>query len=161
MITVMLYLLRLLPFVFGGHRQLAFENLALRQQLAVYQRTATRLKLRTMDRLLGGTGQGWGWVDAASPDCDPGHRPAVAAASLSRVPGQAPAGRPAVAHPSLPRSTPWSAEWPPRIRSGAPRESMASELLKLSIDVRAHRIPADAEAGPAAIADLADVPRQP
>jgi hypothetical protein len=30
------HLFRLLPFLFGGHRQLALENLALRQQLAVY-----------------------------------------------------------------------------------------------------------------------------
>ena len=47
MITLLLHLLRLLPFLFGGHRQLALENLALRQQLAVYRRTATRPKLRT------------------------------------------------------------------------------------------------------------------
>jgi len=39
MITLLLHLLRLLPFLFGGHRQLALENLALRQQLAVYKRT--------------------------------------------------------------------------------------------------------------------------
>ena len=29
MITLLLYLLRLLPVLFGGHRQLALENLAL------------------------------------------------------------------------------------------------------------------------------------
>jgi hypothetical protein len=34
MITMVLHLLRLLPFIFGGHRQLALENVALRQQLA-------------------------------------------------------------------------------------------------------------------------------
>jgi hypothetical protein len=38
MITLLLHLLRLLPVLFGGHRQLALENLALRQQLAVYKR---------------------------------------------------------------------------------------------------------------------------
>jgi len=32
MITFLLHLLRLLPFLVGGHRQLALENLALRQQ---------------------------------------------------------------------------------------------------------------------------------
>ena len=42
MITLLLHLLRLLPFVCGGHRQLAFENLALRHQRAVYKRTALR-----------------------------------------------------------------------------------------------------------------------
>jgi putative transposase len=51
MISLLLHLLRLLPFLFGGHRQLALENLALREQLAVYRRTVTRPKLRTTDRL--------------------------------------------------------------------------------------------------------------
>src|SRR3989449_9765719 len=53
MITLLLHVLRLLPFLFGGHRQLAIENLALRQQLAVYKRTTARPKLRTTDRLFG------------------------------------------------------------------------------------------------------------
>jgi putative transposase len=52
MITLVLHLLRSLPFIFGGHRQLALENLALRQQLAVYKRTVPRPKLCTTDRLL-------------------------------------------------------------------------------------------------------------
>ena len=47
MITLLLHLLRLLPFLCGGHHQLALENLALCQQLAVYRRTTTRPKLRT------------------------------------------------------------------------------------------------------------------
>jgi putative transposase len=51
MITLLLHLLRVLPFLFGGHRQLALENLALRQQLAVYKRTVTRPALRGTDRL--------------------------------------------------------------------------------------------------------------
>ncbi len=56
MITLVLHLLRLLPFLFGGHRQLAVENLALRQQLAVYKRTTARPKLRPTDRLF------WIWL---------------------------------------------------------------------------------------------------
>ena len=51
MITLLLYLLRLLPFLCDGRRQLALENLALRQQLAVYKRMARRPKLRRSDRL--------------------------------------------------------------------------------------------------------------
>src|SRR5207248_2543235 len=51
MITLLLHLLRLLPFLCGGHRQLALENLALRHQLAVYKRTVTRPPLRRSDRL--------------------------------------------------------------------------------------------------------------
>jgi putative transposase len=50
MITLLLHLLRLLPFLFGGHQQLALENLALRQQLAVYKRTIIRPPLRPTDR---------------------------------------------------------------------------------------------------------------
>src|SRR5712692_4798467 len=51
MITLLLHLVRLLPFLLGGHRQLALENLALRHQLAVYKRTGTRPRLRRTDRL--------------------------------------------------------------------------------------------------------------
>src|SRR5438445_9350370 len=66
MITLLLHLLRLFPFVCGGHRHLALENLALRQQLAVYKRTANRPKLRRSDRLFWiWLARGWaGWKDA-------------------------------------------------------------------------------------------------
>jgi putative transposase len=72
-ITLVLHLLRLLPFLLGGHRQLALENLALRQQLAVYKRTAPRPRLHTMDRLFwAGLARVWtGWRQAlvmVSPD---------------------------------------------------------------------------------------------
>jgi hypothetical protein len=49
--TLVLHLLRLLASLLGGHRQLALENLALRQQLAVYKRLAPRPKPHTTDRL--------------------------------------------------------------------------------------------------------------
>src|SRR5882724_8636528 len=55
MITLLFHLLRLFPFLCGGHRQLALENLALRQQLAVYKRTVSRPKLRWSDRFF------WRW----------------------------------------------------------------------------------------------------
>jgi putative transposase len=72
-ITLLLDLLRLLPFLVGGHRQLALENLALRQQLAVYKRTASRPRLHTKDRLFwAGLARVWtGWRQAlviVSPD---------------------------------------------------------------------------------------------
>jgi putative transposase len=51
MITLLFHLLRLLPFLLGGHRQLALENLALRHQLSPYKRMTARPKLRTTDRL--------------------------------------------------------------------------------------------------------------
>jgi putative transposase len=56
MITILLHLLRLFPFLCGGHRQLALENLALRQQLAVYKRTMPRPNLSGTDRLF------WVWL---------------------------------------------------------------------------------------------------
>jgi hypothetical protein len=51
MMTFLLHLLRLFPFLCCDHRQLALENLALRQQLAVYKRSAPRPRLRPTDRL--------------------------------------------------------------------------------------------------------------
>jgi putative transposase len=51
MTTLLFHLFRVLPFLFGGHRQLALENLALQQQLAVYKRTVSRPPLRRTDRL--------------------------------------------------------------------------------------------------------------
>jgi putative transposase len=56
MITLLLYLLRVLPVLCGGQRQLALENLALRQPLAVYKRTVARPRLRRRDRLF------WAWL---------------------------------------------------------------------------------------------------
>src|SRR5262245_40647227 len=66
MITLLLHLLRLLPFLFGGHRQLALENLALRQQLAVFKRAIILPPLRRTDRLFWiGLARIWtGWRQA-------------------------------------------------------------------------------------------------
>src|SRR5437867_3350212 len=51
MVTLLLHLLRLLPMLGGGHRQVALENLALRRQLAVYKKMVNRPKLLSSDRL--------------------------------------------------------------------------------------------------------------
>jgi putative transposase len=66
MMALLLHLLRFLPLLFTGHRQLALENLALRHQLAVYRRTVTRPRLRRTDRLLWiGLARVWaGWKDS-------------------------------------------------------------------------------------------------
>ena len=63
MITLLLHVLRLLPFLCGGHYQLALENLALRQQLAIDKRTTNRLRLRRSDRHL------WVWLSRVWPAC--------------------------------------------------------------------------------------------
>jgi hypothetical protein len=86
------------------HRQLALENVALRQQLTVYKRLAPRPKLRPADRRFwAGLARVWtGWRQAlviVSPDT-------VLRWQRRR----------------FPRSNPWSGEWPRRIRSGAPHD---------------------------------------
>src|SRR5437879_3007820 len=52
MLTPLLVLLRSIGLICRGHRAVALENLALRQQLAALTRTTRRPQLRTRDRLL-------------------------------------------------------------------------------------------------------------
>ena len=54
MLPWILYCFRALLLVFGGHQSIAFENLALRQQLAIYKRENKRLNLARHDR--------WFWI---------------------------------------------------------------------------------------------------
>src|SRR5882762_11377389 len=98
MIILLLHLLRLLPFLCGGHRQLALENLALRQQLAVYKRTANRLKLQRSDRLL------WGLAvqSVARLEAGPRHRGSRHCAALAATPLSPPLGHPFRAPPGGP-----------------------------------------------------------
>src|SRR5256712_9532773 len=135
MITLLLYLLRLLPFLCGGHRQLALENLALRQQLAVYKRTTNRLRLRRSDRVL------WVWLSrvwpawrqalvAVAPPPVLSWQPRRFRRHWATLSGRPPAGRPPVdaAIKALVRSMAAANPlW------GAPR--IHGELLKLGIDV--------------------------
>ena len=135
MITLLLDLLRLLPFLCGGHRQIALENLALRQQLAVYKRTTNRPRLRRSDRLL------WVWLSRMWPSWRQALVMVAPATVLSwqrrrfrrhwaTLSGCPPAGRPPVdaAIKALVRSMAAANPlW------GAPR--IHGELLKLGIDV--------------------------
>src|SRR5712664_3083157 len=161
MITFLLHLLRLLPFLCGGHRQLALENLALRHQLALYKRTVTRPPLRRTDRLFWIlAGQSLGRVEAAPRDRDPRHRPAVAAAPLPRVldqalwpPDRRSPGRPCrdqgFDHPHGHREPPLGRPTNPwRVPEARHRRG------------RAYRLPAHAEAPLTAVADLANLPDQ-
>src|SRR5713226_6732085 len=61
MISTLLHLVRLFPFLCGGHRQLAIENVALRHQRAVYKRMASRPRLLRTDRLF------WVWLSRVWP----------------------------------------------------------------------------------------------
>src|SRR6266581_7840007 len=110
MILLLFHLLRVLPFLFGGHRQLALENLALRQQFAVYKRTMTRPPLRRTDRLFWvALARVWaGWrrpLLIVTPDTVlrwQRRRFREYWTKLSRPP--------VVARPSTPRSKSWSGE---------------------------------------------------
>jgi hypothetical protein len=51
MLAALVVVLRSLALICGGHRVVALENLALRQQLAVFRRTVKRPPLRDRDRL--------------------------------------------------------------------------------------------------------------
>jgi hypothetical protein len=51
MLARLLRVLRLLTVLAEGHRALALENVALRQQLAMYQRARPRPAVRWSDRL--------------------------------------------------------------------------------------------------------------
>jgi hypothetical protein len=51
MLAALFVLLRMLGLLCAGHRAVALENLALRQQLAVFKRTAKRPPLHRRDRL--------------------------------------------------------------------------------------------------------------
>src|SRR5438093_4127264 len=160
MISLLLHLLRLLPFLLGGHRQLALENLALRQQLAVYKRTVTRPPLRRRDRVFWvGLASVWaGWklsLVIVTPTLSGGGS-GVAFARTGRF---SLAARPEVARPSTPRSGLWSGAWPRRIPSGVHHASMPSSSSSASPS-RSVPFPAAAEAAHTAIPDVADVPRQ-
>ena len=58
-------ILAFLRAAFGSSAALAAENLALRQQLAVLQRTAKRPKLRKRDRIF------WVWLSKLWPGWNP------------------------------------------------------------------------------------------
>ena len=51
MVTALLVTLRSIGLICRGHRAVALENLALRQQLAALTRTVKRPQLRERDRL--------------------------------------------------------------------------------------------------------------
>src|SRR5438445_3704667 len=162
MITALLHLLRLLPFLCGDHRHLALENLALRYQLAVYRRTAPRPKLRTTDRLL--------WVALAkvwpSWKAGPSHRvarnrPAVAAPPLPRALDQA--VRPAHRRPAARQRRGQDADHP----HGRSQSALGcSQNPRGAVEARhsccrAHRLSAAPEAVHSTVPDLANLPRQP
>jgi hypothetical protein len=51
MLNAILSLFRMIPLILGGYGQVALENLALREQLATFQRSVRRPKIRPTDQL--------------------------------------------------------------------------------------------------------------
>src|SRR5262245_22423268 len=135
MMALLLHLLRFLPLLFTGHRQLALENLALRHQLAVYRRTVTRPRLRRTDRLLWiGLARVWaGWKDSlvmVTPDTVLRWQRRRFRDYWANLSGQLTRGRPGVHADIKALITRLSIANP---LWGAPR--IHGELLKLGIDV--------------------------
>ncbi len=134
MITLLLHLLRLLPFLFGGDRQLAIENLALRHQLSVYKRTTTPPKLRTTDRLFWvGLARVWArWRQSlvfVTPDTVLRWQRRRFRKHWAKLSGR-PSGRPPVSAETIALVRKMAATNP---LWGAPR--IHGELLKLGIDI--------------------------
>src|SRR5881396_1065765 len=135
MITLLLHLLRLFPFLCGGHRQLALENLALHQQLAVYKRTMTRPRLRAADWFfLVGLARVWaGWrqpLVIVTPDTVLRWQRHRFREYWTRLSGRPAVGRPPVNAQIKALVTQMAVANP---LWGAPR--IHGELLKLGIDV--------------------------
>ena len=141
MITLLLNLLRVLPVFCGGHRQLALENLALRQQLAVYKRTVVRPRLRTSDRLFWvGLTKVWiGWRQSlviVTPDTVLRWQRRRFRKHWTKLSGRPTMGRPSVNAETVALVRKMAAANP---LWGAPR--IRGDLLKLGIDVAERTVP--------------------
>src|SRR5881628_2519787 len=135
MVTLLLHLLRLLPMLCGGHRQVALENLALRHQLAVYKKMVNRPKLLSSDRLFWvALSRVWaGWRQAlviVSPNTVLRWQRRRLREYWTKLSGRPAVGRPPVNAQIKALVTQMAAANP---LWGAPR--IHGELLKLGIDV--------------------------
>ena len=73
MLAALVVLTRTLALICSGHREVPLENVALRQQLAMFRRTVARPHIRPSDRLF--------WILADGPDGrEAGHRRQMASA---------------------------------------------------------------------------------
>src|SRR5919106_1825260 len=153
MITVLLGLFRLLPFLVGGHRQLALENVLAPPARRLQANGDPAATTQNGPRLLDRAGQGVARVETAPPDRYPGHRSAVAATSLPRVLDQAlwsverrpPAAQRKGRAVPLPLSRPRRhlpqvlverQDWPQGIRTGVRERVGPGRLREASSEVR-------------------------
>jgi len=86
MLNAILFWIRFVILVLGGHQQVALENAALRQQLAVFKRDVKRPKLRRWDRLfwIGAEGDLEG-LEICSGDCATRNGDFMAAETIQTV----------------------------------------------------------------------------
>src|SRR6266487_2796863 len=162
MLHALLVALRSLVLICRGHRAVALENLALRQQLAVFKRAARRPQLRHRDRLF------WvllakAWRDwrttliVVHPDTVVRWHRQWLRRQWTRRSAR---GRPGRPRPStnaaictlVMRIAAANPLW------GAPR--IHGELGKLGIEVRANRLQTGGAAASPAVADMANVPHE-
>ena len=161
MITLLLHLLRLLPFLCGGHPLLALENLALRQQLAVYKRTVTRPPLRRTDRLFWvGLATVWaGWRQSlviVTPNTVLRWQRRRFREYWTKLSGRPTGGRPPV-NAEIKVLVTHGRREPPVGRPTNPWRTPEARHQR----GRAHRLSVHAEAASAAVSDLANITRQP
>ena len=159
MLTGLVVVLRSLALICCGHRAVALENVALRQQLAVFRRTGKRPQLRTGDRLfwvlLSKAWQGWrAALVVVHPDTVVRwHRQWLRRRWTQRSAHAGP-GRPstdAVIRKLVGQMCAANPLW------GAPR--IHGELIKIGIDISERTVSRlSATAPSSAIADLAHLP---
>src|SRR5438445_3554153 len=162
MVTLLLHLLRLLPMLCGGHRQVAPGEPCFAPPARRLQEDGEPAEVaQQRSAVLGRVVQGVGRLEASSRHRVTQHRPAVAAPPLPRVLGQT------LRSPCS--GTP--ARKPPIQSSRRTNGSSQSSLGRASNPWRtaeagnrggrAYRLPDALETAQTAVPDVADVPRQP
>ena len=160
MLAALVAALRSLALICGGHRAVALENLALRQQLAVFKRTVRRPQLRHRDRLF------WMLLSNAWRDW----RTALIVVNPDTVVRwhrhwlrRQWAQRSARGRPGRPRTNAAVRTLVLKIAAANPLWSaprIHGELGKLGIEVRANRLQTGGAAASPAVADMANVPHE-
>jgi len=159
MLTVLIVILRSIGLICRGHRAVALENLALRQQVAALTRTVRRRQLRTRGLFWillaqGVAGLAQGLARRAAETVVQWHRQWLRRRWTWRSTPTRP-GRPARMR-QFERS---SARWPPRIHCGGASDSR--RIVQAGPHgVRAHGVAALAATAAPLVADVADLSDQ-
>ena len=123
MLNAIMVSIRFILLILGGQKQLALENAALRQQLAVFKRNVPRPKLNNRDRLFWiGLYLIWAGLEIRVDIRAVRNRHVLASRAVQTVLAEVISTRsnPA-AHEPVPRSVNSSTPWQPLIRHGEHR----------------------------------------